>query len=308
MATPLLIDTDMGIDDAVAVSLALTSEAFDVQALVGVGGSVECDQVMKNIGGLLQALSPPVRPALGRGLDPWDTSADRRDLFGHDGLGACGMSADDAPAATDYTEQYRRTMEQAGGELIVLAMGPLSNLAAMIDAHPDAGQYIKHVYLTGGAVWTQGNAGNAAEFNFRRDPKAAAKVLTSGLPVTVVPLDVTKLVCLDESHVARLAASGYRTGEVLAGMLRYPLEQDDEPAYGKAYLHAALTAGSILWPDLFLKTRMRLDVVTEGREAGRCRPALAGDKSLHVGLLTAVNAVDFLENLLESLSHAAFVV
>jgi inosine-uridine nucleoside N-ribohydrolase len=124
----------------------------------------------------------------------------------------------------------------------------------------------------------------------------------------VAPLDVTRLICLDESHVARLAASGYRTAEVLAGLLQHPLQRDDDPAYGKCCLHNAVTVGSIIWPNLFLKTRMRLDIVTHGAEAGRCRPALGGEESAQVDLLTAVNAVDFIENLLESLCHEAFVV
>ncbi|MBN2560105.1 MAG: nucleoside hydrolase [Phycisphaerae bacterium] len=314
MATPLLIDTDMGVDDAVAVSLALASGALDVRALVGVGGNVELDQVMKNIGGLLKALDPPALPVIGRGLDPPGEPVDRRGLFGRDGLGECGLPLDDPGGTEDFKQLYERTIEQAGGELTVLATGPLSNLAAVLDELPGAAKNIKHICLTGGAVWTSGNAGPTdhagahAEFNFYRDPRAAAKVLTSGLPITVTPLDVAKLVCLDESHVAHLAASGYRTGEVLARMLHYPMEQDDDPAYGKCRIHAAVAAGSIIWPDLFLKTRMRLDIVIEGREAGRCKPALGGDKSLQVSLLTAVNAVDLLENLLESLCHKAFIV
>jgi inosine-uridine nucleoside N-ribohydrolase len=167
---------------------------------------------------------------------------------------------------------------------------------------------VRHVYVTGGAAWTQGHAGTPAEYNFRRDPAAAAAVLSTGLPITVAPLDVAKLVVLDESHVARLAASGYRTGETLARLLRYPLEQDSEPACGKTWIHAAVAAGGLVWPNLFMKTRMRLEITTSGRDAGRCRPALGGDRSKQVDLLTAVNAADFIENLLESLNHEAFVV
>src|SRR5512140_3045315 len=91
MATPLLIDTDMGVDDAVAVSLALAADQFDVRAIVGVGGCVEIEQVMKNIVGFLRALSPPAMPVIGRGLDPGGAPPDRRATFGGAGLGDCGL-------------------------------------------------------------------------------------------------------------------------------------------------------------------------------------------------------------------------
>ena len=119
---------------------------------------------------------------------------------------------------------------------------------------------------------------------------------------------LSRLICLDESHVARMAASGYRTGEVLAKALRHSLDSDGEPGKGKACIPDAVTAGSLLWPNLFLRTQLRLDVTTSGPQAGRTHPALGGDPSSRVDLLTAVNAADFIENLLESLCHEAFVV
>ncbi len=309
MATPILIDTDMGVDDAVAVCSAITADALDVQAIVGVRGNVPVAQVVENIGRLMAATRPPTMPTIGKGLDPSGRHlVDRRALFGDDGFGESDLPIASAAKVDDFKSVYRRTVEAAQGELVILALGPLTNLAALLDESPDLFRAVKHIHLAGGAVWTGGDATETAEFNMHLDSAAAAKVLSSGLPITVTPLDVTKLVCLDESHVAHLAASGYRTGEVLAKLLRYPLEQDVEPGYGKCYIADALTAGSLLWPDLFMKTRMRLEVVTEGAEAGRTKPALGGDPQQRVDLLTAVNAVDFLENLLEQLCHEAFVV
>lgn len=332
MAVPILIDTDMGIDDAVATCLAITADTLDVQAIVGVGGNVPIEQVVANIGRLLAATRPPTIPSIGRGLDQSAAGlTDRRALFGADGFGECDLPAAQSAKCEDFRSAYRRAITDASGELVILALGPLTNLSAMLTESPELMRAVKHIHVSGGAVWTRGNAapnltgpqrGEAgmsaspvAEFNMHRDPVAAAKVLTSGLPITVAPLDVTGLVCLDESHVAHLAASGYRTGEVLAKLLRYPLDaelrpphQDLEPGSGKCHVHDALTTGSLLWPDLFLKTRMRLDVVTDGAQAGRTKPALGGDAAQRIDLLTAVNAVDFVERMLESLCHEAFVV
>jgi inosine-uridine nucleoside N-ribohydrolase len=309
MAVPLLIDTDLGIDDAVAVALALASDALDVRGIVGVGGNVAVDQVQTNVSRLLTALAPPRAPVVGRGLDPAPTGAfDRRALFGSDGLGECEWPAGDSVASRDFRDVYQACIEEGGGELTILATGPLTNLAAMAAESPELMHRVKRIYFSGGAVWAPGNVRGLAEFNLYRDPSAAAKVLSSGLPITVAPLDVAYLVCLDESHVAHLAASGYRTGQVLARILHHAVDGDADPGVGKAHVQDAIAAGAILWPDLFLKTRMRLEVVTAGPEAGKCRPQLGGDSAQRVDLLTAVNAVDLLENLLESLCHEAFVV
>jgi len=309
MATPVLIDTDMGIDAAVAVALALASETVDLRAVVGTGGRRTLDQTMINISRVLGALGPPTLPLVGRGVDRGaPASADEDDTRGADGLGDWDEPVNNAISASDWGDVYQQTVDGANGELSILLLGPLTNVAAVLDEAPDLFDRVKHVYVAGAAVWAQGNAGSAAEFNFHCDPSAAAAVMSSGLPITVVPLDVTGLVCLDQSHVAHMAASGYRMGEISATLLECALESDAAPGYGKTFAPAAVAVGSMMWPDLFLKTRMRLEVVASGSEAGRSKPALGGDKSQQVDLLTAVNAADFIENLLESLCHEAFIV
>ncbi|MFQ5410744.1 MAG: nucleoside hydrolase [Phycisphaerae bacterium] len=309
MTIPVLIDTDAAGDGAVALSLALAADDLDVRAITGVAGSVELDQAISNIGRLLDTLAPPSMPVIGRGLDQADSNlADRRDLFGDDGLGDWGPTSRSCNPPVDFRDVCARAIEEADGELIILALGPLTNLAAIIAEAPELARRILHVYVSGGSVWARGNVNDSAEFNFYRDPLAAEAVLSSGLAITVVPLDVTGLVCLDQSHLARMSASGYRTGEVAARVLEHALEFDGEPAYGKVFTPAAVTVGSLLWPDLFIKTRMRLDMTTRGAESGRSHPALGGDKTKQVDLLTAVNAVDLLENVLECLCHEAFIV
>ncbi len=309
MAIPVLIDTDMGIDDAVAVALALASDAVEVRAIVGAAGRTPLDQTTVNISKVLGALSPPAMPLIGRGVDrEAPPPADEDAALDADGLGDWDQPAHDAISASDFLDVYRQAADEAKGELRVLLLGPMTNVAAILDKAPALFDAVKRVYVAGGAVWAQGHAGGAAEFNFRCDPSAAAALMSSGLPITVVPRDVTGLVCLDQSHVAHMAASGYRTGEVSATLLEHSLESDAAPGYGKTFAPAAVAVGSLVWPDLFLKTRMRLEIVTSRTEAGRSKPALGGDKSKQVDLLTAVNAADFVENLLESLCHEAFIV
>lgn len=309
MATPVLIDTDMGLDDAVGLSLALASDALDVRALVAVGGCVPLNQALSNILRMLDALRPPIRPVVGLGLEqPGAGLSDRREVYGDDGLGNWNAPTPAGALPEHFEAVYERALRESNGGLQILALGPLTNVAAMLESSQELMKRAARIVVCGGAVWCRGNVSEHVEFNFHRDPGTAARVLASGLPISVVPLDVTGLVCLDQSHVAHMAASGYRTGQVPAALLEHALEYDGEPAYGKTFVPAAVAVGSVLWPSLFMRTRMQLQIVLSGAEAGRTKPALGGDKSRMIDLLTAVNAVDFLENALESLCHEAFVV
>lgn len=309
MAIPVLIDADVGVDDAVAICLATVSVAIDLTAVVGVGGSVPLDQVMVNIERVLGALHLEAMPHVGRGLDQSSSELkDRRELFGEDGLGNFDGPSRGTVTSVGFLDAYAQAADAAGGELNILTTGPLTNLAAAITDAPDLKRAIKQVYVCGGAVWAKGTVSDSVEFNFYRDPQAAAVVLSSGLPMTVVPLDVTGLVCLDQSHIAHLAASDRLTGQIAAQILEYSLDHPGEPAAGKTFAHGAVAAGAMIWPELFMETRMRLDMTTVGSESGRSRPGLGGNKSQQVNLLTAVNAIDFLENLLESLCQEAFIV
>jgi purine nucleosidase len=136
----------------------------------------------------------------------------------------------------------------------------------------------------GGAVWCKGNVTPHAEFNFYRDPGAAAAVLAAGLPVTVVPLDVTRQVALDESHVAQLSRAGTRAGDLLAEMIRFPLEAEGDAAHGSFLVHDALALGAVIWPPLFMRAQMALEVVVAGEQAGRSKPLVAKDKSRQIGV------------------------
>lgn len=309
MATPILIDTDMVADSAAALALAVASQAVEVRAIVGTAGSVSLNQAMSNIGRVLDALKPPQSPIIGLGLEQSGPDLkDRRHLFGADGLGGRPQPSPTSQTPEHFERVYERAISAAPGELVIVCLGPPSNPAAILESTPELLRKVRRIFLTGGAVWCRGDVSNHVEFNFHRDPKAAARILGSRLPVSVVPLDVTSLVCLDQSHLAHLAACGYRTGEVPAAMLEHALEYDGEPTYGKIHVAPVVTLGSLIWPELFMKTRARLQVTTDGPEAGRVKPAIGGDKAEQVDLLTAVNAADLLENVLESICHEAFVV
>ena len=97
-------------------------------------------------------------------------------------------------------------------------------------------------------------------------------------------------------------------GELLGRMLRYPLEQSSGAERGHFLIHDALAVGVLLWPELFMQAKMALQMVTQGEQAGRCRPVVSKDKHCQLGVVISVNAADFLEKLLEHICQEKFVV
>ncbi len=312
---PLLIDTDMGVDDAVAIALALAAPALDVRSIVATGGNVDRDQSLRNVRRLLEALRPARLPSVGCGLDQQAPGLlDARHVFGRDGLGEVGDGqATDAPpgresSEAEYLDVYRAFLRDGGPEAVVVAIGPLTTLAAVLRQDAPLLRRARRIVVMGGALWCPGNVQGLAEFNVYRDPAAAAAVFGAGLPITLVPLDVTRSVTLDESHRAHLAACGTPAGEFLAAALAYPMRHSTEAGPGRFIVHDALAVGVLLWPELFVKTGLRVEVDPGSAPPGRTRPILAHHPAGRLDALTAVNAIDFMENLLERLCDETFVV
>ena len=310
MSRPILIDTDMGVDDAVAIALALSSGEVELAGLVSVGGNVSLDQATRNIGRLLGGMKPKTRPLVASGLDQTAPGLkDATHLFGTDGLGGVDLPipADFAPGG--FLDLYEELAGRHGHSLTVVAIGPLTNLAAVLRERPGVLAKVGQIVVMGGAIWCPGNITRWAEFNFYRDPAAAAAVLSAGLPLTVVPLDVTRQVMMDESHTAHLSRGGTKAGDLLTRMIRLPLERrTEESAPGSFIVHDAVAIGVLLWPKLFMRSKMGLEVVISGEQAGRSKPMVAKDKSRQVGVVISVNVGEFMENLVEQLCQEKFVV
>jgi purine nucleosidase len=308
MSRPVLIDTDIGVDDAVAITLALCVRELELVGLVSVGGNVPLDQVTRNIPSLLAALGRENWPQIGKGLDQDPSLSHALDVHGDDGLGGLGLPTPVDFSAGDYIDTYEELIERHGGDLAIIAIGPLTNLAALMDQRPGLLERAGQIVIMGGAIWCAGNITPKAEFNFYRDPTAASKVLGSGLPISLVSLDITTQVAMDESHLAHLSAGGTKSGQLLSQMIRHPLEADTDGGPGRFIVHDALAVGLLIWPHLFLRSRMGIEMTTRGDDAGQSRPVLAKDKTRQVAVAMSVNAGEFLENLLESLCDEQFIV
>ena len=216
MSLPIAIDTDPGVDDAIALMLALRSPELSVELITSVAGNVPVKTATRNAKRILGLLNPPHWPLLAEGaaapLRGKLTTATA--IHNSDGLGGNASrlpvprhlrAQSDAPGAL---VEFARKHGQRG---VIVALGPLTNLARAIDRDPQAMATTGRLIVMGGAVRVPGNITAVAEFNIYVDPEAADRVLGCGIPTMLVPLDVTQQVCLTEARLRRAGRSALAT-------------------------------------------------------------------------------------------------
>lgn len=190
---PLLIDTDPGADDAVAIAMALRHPGADVVALTTVAGNAGLDLSTRNALIVLDATGHgdvPVHPGAASPLElGWETAGH---IHGEDGLGDQGFAAVGRPHETPALEATLGLLRERGPDLTWVALGPLTNIAQAVLADPDACRRVGKLVVMGGTGDGVGNVTPAAEFNFWADPHAAQIVLRSGIPCTLVGWDVSR--------------------------------------------------------------------------------------------------------------------
>jgi purine nucleosidase len=270
---PLIIDCDPGVDDAVALLLALApSQEFDLLGITTVAGNVPLAHTHANarrVCALAQALAVPVLAGCPRPLVHGLTTAEA--IHGATGLAGAQLPepsqlARDGHAVTFLIEQ----LSQAPRPVTLATLGPLTNLAVALVQCPAIAQGLEQVVVMGGSLGP-GNITPAAEFNFYVDPHAARVVVEAGLPLTLIGLDVTHQVLTTPERLARFAALGNRVGQTVAGWLaHYGQGEGDRYGLPGAPLHDPCVIAYLLQPDLFTGRPMHLGVETAS-DLGRGR-------------------------------------
>lgn len=205
-----VIDTDPGIDDAVAILYALSSPAFEIVGITTVAGNIGIETTTRNAGRILalagrsdiQVVAGAAAPLSRRGFDT-------ADIHGNDGLGGVSFPEPAVPPLFDAAEWLADLlMREPEASIDILALGPLTNIARLATDHPEAARRMRRLIAMGGAVDEPGNVGPKAEFNMAADPEAAAIVFSAGLPTVLIPLDVTRKVRATRDYTAALQNAG----------------------------------------------------------------------------------------------------
>ena len=281
--TPTVIDTDPGIDDALALLLAWNSPEMRVEALTTVAGNVPVHLASTNALRLLALRRPSPSPLVAAGasspLARPLTTATR--YHGEDGLGDLPdwPAVEPATASPDAVSVIVDAARRHGRELTLVALGPLTNLALALKEDAAAVRRVGRVVVMGGAVDVPGNVTPTAEFNMHVDPEAAHRVLAAGLPLELVPLDATRQAVLPR---AGMRAALARSPGTLALRIQAFSERAFRIAHGDGSqgmaLHDPLAVAVAVDPSLATWEAMRLAIGPDGETlrasgAPNCRVA-----------------------------------
>lgn len=188
---PIIIDTDPGIDDAVALAIALYSEKLDVRLITTIAGNVGLDKVTYNALRLLKFFNKTVPVALGADRPLIKDPIDASDIHGSTGMDGFDFDepTDDLVLKENAVNAMYRVIMNSKEPITLVPIGPLTNIALLLKTYPEVKENIAEIVLMGGSTG-RGNAGVMAEFNIYADPEAAKIVFQSKLPLVMVGLDV----------------------------------------------------------------------------------------------------------------------
>ncbi len=277
MVTRLIIDTDPGIDDAIAIFLALASPEVDVVGLTTVFGNCAVDVATRNALTLLDIAGRADLP-VARGSDKplaTDYLGAIPHIHGHDGLGDGGMLPEPSGRAADVTAAEFLCRQAPGAT--ILAIGPLTNLALALRLRPDLDTLVDQVVVMGGNALGPGNATPAAEANMMNDPEAADVVFGARWPVTMVGLDVTHKVVMSGAAVDAATGTDSPTARLLGQAV--PLYRSflgQANGLDGIYLHDPSAVAYLLEPTLFRTERWPVRVETQGISRGKTWPHVGG--------------------------------
>lgn len=279
-AYPMIIDTDGGVDDALAIIMALNCEQIDLKAVTVVAGNVDVDQATNNVLRVIDIVQPQQPPIVAKGCakplvrQPFNAEG----IHGSDGLGELHQfkNANGRPrypkltveaTSDDAVDLLLKAAEEYGSELTIVAIGPLTNIATALQRDRHTLQKVGRIVIMGGAVQVPGNISSAAEFNFFVDPDAAQIVMESGIPLTLVGLDVaikTPLSRQDVEDYAQKHPSAVTQFVADCTEIYMAFYRDHEGFHG-CYLHDPLALGIAIDPSLVSTKSVFMVVETEGK-------------------------------------------
>jgi purine nucleosidase len=301
MVKKVLIDCDVGVDDALALILAFHSPELDVKAVTGVNGNVPLEQVFGNIQKVLSLIQSKNKPFIAKGADQplKGKTIYAHSVHGKDGLGGAQIDLREGehwwhlfPGRAD--ELITKMARQYPDEMTLIATGPLTNLALAFQRDPAGMRKLKEIAIMGGAVRTKGNLTPYAEFNIFSDPLAAQIVLGSGLAITLVPLDVTHQVSLTPQLMEKkLKPLNNSFSKFVIEATGYHSATHQFRNKELIHLHDPLAVGVVIEPTLVRKEKFSIEVETqEGEHYGQTSEVKEGPE---IDVCLGVDSQKFLD-------------
>jgi purine nucleosidase len=305
----ILIDTDPGIDDAAAILLALASPEISLEGLTVVHGNCSAEQGTVNALSILELAGASHIPvAKGCGLPLVQPSLLAPETHGNTGLGYAQLPKPGTKPQVQHGSDFLiEKILSAPGEITLVCIGPLTNLAMAIRKEPRILEAIQEVFIMGGAIRHEGNTTPLAEFNTYVDPHAAHIVFHSGLPITLTPLDVTYQCILTKEDVERLSKTDSAIARFMADSTRFYMEFHDE--YQKiqgCIINDPLTLALTFTPGLCDYQELYVDVdISGGVSMGNTFADFYGftRKPVNMKVALGVRPRDFIELFLERLER-----
>jgi purine nucleosidase len=262
----IIIDTDPGQDDAVAILLALASPELDVLGITAVAGNVPLALTEKNARKICELAGKPETKVFAGAIRPMArTLVTAENVHGKTGLDGPTLPEPTMPLQDGHAVDFivETLMREDAGAVTLCALGPLTNIALALVREPRIAPRIREIVLMGGGFFEGGNTTPAAEFNIYVDPHAADVVLKSGIPVVMIPLDCTHKALTTARRVAAFRDLGTRPGVAVAELLEF-FERFDESKYGTdgGPLHDPCVIAYLLKPEYFSGRYINVTVET----------------------------------------------
>lgn len=293
MRQKVIIDCDPGFDDAIAIAIALSNPKLDILGITTVAGNRDLEKTTANALITLEYFeyqNIPVYKGAENPLKRESYQSGKENPHGLDGLGDTNLPTSTTKARENAVRFIDEQVKKYPGEIIILAIGPLTNIALWLGSN--SGALIKSLYIMNGAFWVPGNTGPHAEFNAFFDPEAAKIVYDSGLPINVSGLDVTDKVAITKKDFFKIAEIGTKKSNFLFNTHRWAIEKKIKKEYAIFWDECAL-----LWliDDTIVKSKKgRIAVDTSDEFRGRTI-FTEGDYNIKVG--TDIDAKKFFEHL-----------
>ena len=304
MPTQIIIDTDPGVDDALAVLLALASPEIQLQALTTTQGNVTLAKATRNALSVLELACASRIPVASGSLlplvQPLRASAA---VHGETGIGNSRLPEPKAQPVPQHAVDYliERVLAEPK-EISIFPIGPLTNIAMAIRKEPRFTNAVKELVIMGGAILEHGNVTPQAEFNIYVDPHAAHIVFHSGIPITLIPLDVTHKCLLKQEHLNRLMKISSPISRFIRDAVEVYLDASFALGFGGSSLHDPLTLATIIAPELLTIKEYYVDVdISGGPSMGKTFADILHITKKHANMKVAMNVIgeEFVELFLE---------